>query len=584
MDVCMKEVGELLEEQVAVLPVAVVANILQHVPQNQRLSSCALVCSSWATAAAAATTQLRRDTQLPLAKLSALGKWLEQHAKQMVSLDLSLYSAQVTGVPLQLPYHDLVQLTRLHLIGDFLHLPDVKADTAASGSIQPLLPTLHELLLGGCRLKSTQELRRLTCLRSVTSLDLRDIDLAFAGQLPVQQLSAAVSELLQNMTQLEELHCSSLLLDDTALQHVSALQCLQTCSVHTMGYGILSKTEDFLAALPRSLQELELSEGYTIPYDEEDQARPAGLPRQLHQLTELQRLFLSNTEVYPSAVASMTRLHALQVDQCQLLPNNQDSVTAFLAAVGRMQQLETLVVRDCNICLADVEAEAFSAVTASSALQALELVVEDRAVLPAGAAHYMFQPKKPLLHLSHLTLYTSSADDYTMDEAASCGMTGAEVQMLIKGCPALEVLSLCNVVRPGADVGDLLLQLPPSCTSLSMGGTAFGDAAAAAVKQLTQLKRLAWRYSPRLTDLGLEQLTALSRLTDLYCYDNCKLSPAVAAVDADVGVNHLRLLCNNEVGWGGCFSLAHHTASDDKSCFTDRSSQLFLGASPAVPC
>jgi hypothetical protein len=53
------------------LPEALVARILQHVPLQQRLASCALVCKAWAPAAAAATNKLSLTVRPPVGQVAA---------------------------------------------------------------------------------------------------------------------------------------------------------------------------------------------------------------------------------------------------------------------------------------------------------------------------------------------------------------------------------------------------------------------------------------------------------------------------------------------------------------------------------
>lgn len=80
----------------------------------------------------------------------------------------------------------------------------------------------------------------------------------------------------------------------------------------------------------------------------------------------------------------------------------------------------------------------------------------------------------------------------------------------MQACPNPVSLNIQSTVKPG-DISPLL-QLPTSCVSLSVGGRAFDDTAAAVVAQPTHLTELKWFSSPGLTDAGLEQLTALTGL------------------------------------------------------------------------
>lgn len=83
------------------------------------------------------------------------------------------------------------------------------------------------------------------------------------------------------------------------------------------------------------------------------------------------------------------------------------------------------------------------------------------------------------------------------------------------------LLSCCS----GADLSGLL-QLPQSCTTLSVGGAVFDDKAMSVIMQLTQLEVLCVHDSPGFTDAGLEQLTGLD-LWRLFVY-NSALSDAIS--------------------------------------------------------
>jgi hypothetical protein len=62
------------------LPWGVLIHILQHVPLQQRLSSCAVVCKAWAAAAVAATSSISFSTPKSWEKDSSKArfiKWLQ---------------------------------------------------------------------------------------------------------------------------------------------------------------------------------------------------------------------------------------------------------------------------------------------------------------------------------------------------------------------------------------------------------------------------------------------------------------------------------------------------------------------------
>jgi hypothetical protein len=103
------------------VPLPVISQILQHVPLRQRLSSCALVCSTWAAAAAAATNSINIEI-LPK-QLPALGLWMQQHGKYVQHLQvkqrgLNVFTSEPTNlIQLHLPAHQLMQLTSLQVKG-----------------------------------------------------------------------------------------------------------------------------------------------------------------------------------------------------------------------------------------------------------------------------------------------------------------------------------------------------------------------------------------------------------------------------------------------------------------------------------
>mgnify|MGYP001806946453 CR=1 FL=1 len=119
-------------------------------------------------------------------------------------------------------------------------------------------------------------------------------------------------------------------------------------------------------------------------------------------------------------------------------------------------------------------------------------------------------------------------------------MTAAELASLITCCPALHSLWICNALEGSADVSPLL-QLPPSCVSLKVGGPSFGDTAAGVVCQLGQLRELLWYYSEGLTDRGVEKLTVLTGLQELDMWNNLECSDCIiATVEDEEGSLHLK--------------------------------------------
>jgi hypothetical protein len=109
------------------------ARILQNVPQQQRLSDCALACKAWATAAAAATVHVEYSPTG--ATLPAFHAWVNQHAGQIITLQVDCADRYDYAHELLLPLNSLEQLQQLHLKGLKLnHLADTPSVDDSSNS------------------------------------------------------------------------------------------------------------------------------------------------------------------------------------------------------------------------------------------------------------------------------------------------------------------------------------------------------------------------------------------------------------------------------------------------------------------
>lgn len=101
------------------LPAALCAEMLQHVPQQDRLCQCALVCRSWALAAVQATVSIASHIKTHHAP--AFQRCLAQHAAgQLTTLKVSLFERD--GQTLQLPLDKMSKLQHLKLEGLKLQL------------------------------------------------------------------------------------------------------------------------------------------------------------------------------------------------------------------------------------------------------------------------------------------------------------------------------------------------------------------------------------------------------------------------------------------------------------------------------
>jgi hypothetical protein len=151
---------------------------------------------------------------------------------------------------------------------------------------------------------------------------------------------------------------------------------------------------------------------------------------------------------------------------------------------------------------------------------------------------------KPQLQV--LRLRNANHRRYDLDDDAGVCLKEGDLSRIVSACPALHTLELMRVVQPGASLA-ALQRLPESLSSLSVGGQAFGDAAAASVVQLTQLQNLEWSRAPGFSDVGFQHLTALTGLTRLYCDGvYCRLSVELFSGRPDPRRRHL-FLSSHEV-------------------------------------
>lgn len=209
----------------------------------------------------------------------------------------------------------------------------------------------------------------------------------------------------------------------------------------------------------------------------------------------------------------------------------QEVPVGLPAVLARLTDLRELVLQECYSWPVERDPEHFSALTASPALERLDIWNSFGPVLPPGAVQHMFGPGRQLQGLTSLILETAEAM-YAVDHPEewdslawlSCAcISAADARCLAAACPALRRLGVCNSLTDFAAVEELL-HLPQCCGSLSVGGTAFDDAAASVVAQLTQLTDLTWGHSPDLTDLGLQELTALRELQHLALFSTESIS------------------------------------------------------------
>jgi hypothetical protein len=442
------------------LPTAVLAQILQLVPQQQRMYSCAVVSEAWQAAAAAGTVSVVCNglSEASL-KLWALEAWLRQHGHQLTALSATQavqFSAPMPNTQLRLPCAELPQLARLDLSGLQPILmsrltPRLFGNSEASspGTVESRLPMLRELRLSQCTISKPDGIAQVTYLYGLTWLTLSKVYMASgvdaAGKPTAgQALKDAVPALLEHLPRLAHLELLDLPPDITA---------------------------SAVAATSSSLTFLSLTPSLLSTNGQPPARRP---PVSVVQLVQLQHLSFQYAVFDPAALANLLQLRHVDLACCNLAPGAQsdsvaaataDQATVMLEALGSMQHLQHLNLsnlqgnQDHGLALEAVQPHRLSALTASSQLTHLQVSAEVVAPLPPAAVQYMFAGRR-LGNLKELVLATLCR------EAEQACMNVADLQYIVSACPALCLLDLSSGVSTGGGDVSALLQLPASCQSL----------------------------------------------------------------------------------------------------------------------
>lgn len=433
----------MLEESSSVeLPTDILAGVLQHLGEKERLQSGALVCKKWQLAANLATCRVlgATDSEQSVQSLSA---WLNSnnYVGSLQSIQVTTCGRHLKHPPfLQLPADKLTGLRTLQLSNCFLDMSCTDAAVPAADAAtfiavvratQPrsltALTALRRLqldrtvldvsALGSCtRLQHLE----LTWVRPVTVPDPATAAEAVTAVVDRSQwcrgsLAGQLASAVPNLTQLTYL---SVMPDAYAvIDHLSALQNLQELK---LGHVLA----EHLVDLPISLTALQL---WLHNYQDSDHV-PRSLPHLL-QLTRLQRLHLvDGRESVPVLLLSVTQLTYLVLEDDEV--TEEAAVEDLMAALQQLKHLQHLGLAHCLLEVINEEfpdPEVYAALTASSHLTFLDI---RNSCFPEEANNHMFAAAGALRNLKVLLagpmLFSEPGD---FERLGAC-------------CPALEELEL----------------------------------------------------------------------------------------------------------------------------------------------
>jgi hypothetical protein len=294
------------------LPEPVLINILQLLPQHDRLTSAAQVCKSWAAAATAATTDVVLPSSITPATATGLSIWLQQHGLGVEAATRAPERLN-TMVQLKLPGVGLAKLARLRLHNCTLEFSN---SNAAQGRAAIALPALQWLSLNSCTVPldalSLLECPRLTSLQLQCEFSPVHVNLPFA--LRQNEVDTALSAFLQRLPGLLVLCLGHSQASDAALAQLGCMQQLQECTLWCPRVTVA-----VLEDLSSSLTSLWLMSGRGV-------LQEGSLPAE--GWSHLRDLRVAHCVMQPVLLSRLTTLERLSLFGCQMEPNNVGGVWA----------------------------------------------------------------------------------------------------------------------------------------------------------------------------------------------------------------------------------------------------------------
>lgn len=346
------------------LPEAVLVLILQHVSQEQRLCSCALVCGRWAAAAVSATAP---SVSVALAaedyaKHVSLSAWLAAHGSTTTSLEVRRIDPHPTLARWDFAELPCAKLRRLHLEGCSIRRSSLSTPGILQHSSQ-----LEELALIVCATDDSDPLCSITLaslpapLQALTLQYCPALDFVETpewAEVPRGARSGLPASFLQNLSRLSCLTSLAMLdnMSAASLQHISVLSTVRSLQLSPRWYkGPESRTALSELSTLTQLTELKVSWrfGGIIGLD-------------VAPLIQLLRLELANISRHlerndggdqlAAAVAHLTQLQHLCVASMPTEP--------LLQVLQQLQQLTSLLLEPP--VFDTMPLEAFTNLTAAS--------------------------------------------------------------------------------------------------------------------------------------------------------------------------------------------------------------------------
>ena len=499
------------------LPLSPLKLILQQLPLKQRMQSCALVSTSWADAAIAATVDLASE-QLELdstRRAKACHSWCVKH--HAYAKNVSYSSMRVMGSPLN---HSRLQALSISTTWT--------VRLAAAGQWRGLLQdatALTTLNLNNTSIYGWPEAAvQLTGLKSLAVSAVKSKDPG-EPHVPGQHLG-----LLQQLT------CLKLKDDDAvtaaALQQLSRLSKLQELCLAGADWA-----DDEDDGMEWQLATVNSSIGRLQCLTSLDIFCCSPVPVGISKLTSLQQLRIDwGTSVHPECFAGGGNLRSLSIANSRMA--GEGAQGQLLQHLERMKHLTFL---DLSSSLTDyndwegVSLSAFGGITASSSLQYLNL---EECCLAEGAWRSMFrQTGQQLTALGYLSL-----------RGAAPGLAANDIKRMVQACPNLHTLNLRTVLQPKVSL--LALTKLTRLTELDISRVTT-ESGVRILAQLSGLRELRVRQPSEVSRVSRLHLTALKQLREV-------VLPACRSDCADDDDDEWYWRCCNEEGFSNKVSIRCH--------------------------
>jgi hypothetical protein len=482
------------------LPQDVLVLVLRHVDQAERFSSCALVSTAWAKAAAMASDAVSICTS----DLEPCITWLQHHGSHVTRFDCAYDEARDDrGVLSTLPCKNLQEL--------ILHDWDIPLGPMEGrpGLLHAVtgLTKLHldlqdqENLVGD--LLSLTALHALPALQHF-NLSVREC-LDHYGPDVSDELPTSV---ISGFTSLVRLELSG----EVGVQSLQPFSSLTRLQHLNLDFNVVvGDNEEAVQLGQQPFAQLQALTHISISIPDCELVSTSSSPA-FSGSTGLQELNLYYTVIDPWAFHGLTALRSLE-----LFVNPADQrgiaggVAVLLRHIASMQHLQRLVFSTgyaASLAVGGAAAELCGAVTTSAHLAYLNLI---GLRLPRNAWVHMFPPGRRLPQLHGFEVCFAAPAPSVDPNQFDCVALG----QMVNCCPAIKCLSYSNLslFEQNMSLAPLLRlqQLARlECPYVVDGAASIG--VLARLPSLTSLHMHAW---PSLSEAGLLQLTALTGLQEL---------------------------------------------------------------------